>query len=64
MNGRKKFRGEYLTGKKVSFYDPKHTCIRYGEVRLHQGKKLLILTKNGWVDITVDEVRRVYDGNK
>ena len=62
MNGREKFRGEYLAGKRISFYDAKMQRTRFGEVRLHQGGKLLVLTKGGWINITVDEVKRVYDG--
>jgi len=53
----------YLAGKKISFYDAKAQHIRIGEVRLHQGRRLLVLTnKNEWREISVDDVRKVYDG--
>lgn len=65
MMGREKYRGGYLAGKKVSFYDSKAQRTRVGEVRLHQGGKLLVLTRGGeWINITVDDVKNVYDGGK
>ena len=62
MISREKYRGEYLAGKKVAFYDGSH--LNVGEVRLHQGEKVLVLTKKGWRKIKVNDVRKVYDGGK
>ena len=36
---------------------------KIGEVRLHQGNKLLVLRKDGkWDRIRVEDVKKVYDG--
>ncbi len=53
----------WLTNKKVLFYDKAHLKSGVGEVRMHRGNELLVLSSGKWFKIKKEDVKRVYDGS-